>query len=197
MKNKGFTLIELLVVIAVVAILSVAVILSLNPTELMRQSRDSLRISDLNTVNRALGLYITSVNSAALASSTCGGGNPYSCCYLSTTQGNGTTTAKCGVFAATYSGGNGSSTATNYKNIDSAGWIPVNFKQLSFSSVFDALPVDPTNNTTYYYSYAATAAGGYKLTAFLESTKYAPKELNSSDGGTNDSAYEIGNNLAL
>ena len=47
--KKGFTLIELLIVIAIIAILAVVVVLVLNPAELLRQSRDSQRLSDIST----------------------------------------------------------------------------------------------------------------------------------------------------
>ena len=57
MNRKGFTLIELLVVIAILAVLAVAVTLILNPAELVRQGRDSTRLSDIGTVHRAIGLY--------------------------------------------------------------------------------------------------------------------------------------------
>ncbi|KKW47096.1 MAG: hypothetical protein UY99_C0042G0007, partial [Parcubacteria group bacterium GW2011_GWA1_59_11] len=43
--RSSFTLIELLVVIAIVAILSAVVIITLNPAELLKQSRDSNRLS--------------------------------------------------------------------------------------------------------------------------------------------------------
>src|ERR1700735_5458636 len=57
-KNRsGFTLIELLVVIAIIAILSVVVVLTLNPAELLRQARDSNRVSDFATIKSAMGLY--------------------------------------------------------------------------------------------------------------------------------------------
>ena len=46
-RRESFTLIELLVVLALVAILSVVVILTLNPAELIKQARDSNRLSDL------------------------------------------------------------------------------------------------------------------------------------------------------
>jgi len=59
MNTKAFTLIELLVVIAILAVLAVAVTLILNPAELIRQGRDSTRLSDLATINKALGLYQT------------------------------------------------------------------------------------------------------------------------------------------
>ncbi|HEY4526144.1 MAG TPA: prepilin-type N-terminal cleavage/methylation domain-containing protein, partial [Candidatus Paceibacterota bacterium] len=49
--RSSFTLIELLIVIAIVAILSTVVIITLNPAELLRQSRDSVRLSDLSLMN--------------------------------------------------------------------------------------------------------------------------------------------------
>jgi prepilin-type N-terminal cleavage/methylation domain-containing protein len=57
--RRGFTLIELLVVIAIIAILAVVVVLTLNPAELLRQSRDSNRVSDMATLTSALNLYNT------------------------------------------------------------------------------------------------------------------------------------------
>ncbi len=69
--KKGFTLIELLVVIAIIAILSVVVILTLNPAELLRQSRDSNRISDLSVTKSAIAFYLASVSSGiSIGSST-------------------------------------------------------------------------------------------------------------------------------
>jgi type II secretory pathway pseudopilin PulG len=54
MRRSAFTLIELLVVIAITEILSVVVMLTLNPAELLRQSRDSTRIADMGTLNTAV-----------------------------------------------------------------------------------------------------------------------------------------------
>src|SRR3989338_10096227 len=67
-NTTGFTLIELLVVIAIVAVLSVVVVLALNPAELLRQARDSNRISDLATLKSALSFYSTDVSGNALYS---------------------------------------------------------------------------------------------------------------------------------
>lgn len=57
-QRRGFTLIELLIVIAIIAVLSVVVILSLNPAELLRQARDSNRLSDMATLKSAIALYL-------------------------------------------------------------------------------------------------------------------------------------------
>ena len=60
--KKGFTLIELLIVIAILAVLSVAVVLVLNPAELLKQARDSTRISDMAAINSASYLYAYGCN---------------------------------------------------------------------------------------------------------------------------------------
>ncbi|MFA5099050.1 MAG: type II secretion system protein, partial [Candidatus Paceibacterota bacterium] len=57
-KPNSFTLIELVIVIAVLAILSAVVVITINPAEQMRSARDSSRMSDLQTINSAIGLYM-------------------------------------------------------------------------------------------------------------------------------------------
>ena len=44
---RGFTLLELLIVVGIIAILSTAVVLVINPLELLRQARDTNRLNDL------------------------------------------------------------------------------------------------------------------------------------------------------
>ena len=78
-KQKGFTLIELLVVIAIIAILAVVVVLTLNPAELLRQARDSNRVSDFATMKSALSLYATDVSTSTWM----GGGTSTSTIYTS------------------------------------------------------------------------------------------------------------------
>ncbi|MDP1706581.1 MAG: prepilin-type N-terminal cleavage/methylation domain-containing protein, partial [bacterium] len=55
--HKGFTLIELLVVIAILAILSVAVVLIIYPADIIRQSRDSNRLTDLANLSKAVNTF--------------------------------------------------------------------------------------------------------------------------------------------
>jgi len=52
--KKSFTLVELMIVIAILAILSAIVIFALNPAELFRKSRDSQRLTDINTLYKAI-----------------------------------------------------------------------------------------------------------------------------------------------
>lgn len=185
----GFTLIELLVVIAIIAILSVVVVLTLNPAEMLRQSRDSNRVSDLGTLRTAVSLSLVGGN-YNLASSSLG----YSACYLSTPSGTGTTTARCGIFTSAGFTSNSSGSAANYRKINSTGWVPVDFTQVAGGTPFGSLPIDPANNASYYYAYAANTAGLYELGALLESKKY-------TSGGnslvTTSTIYETGSTLAL
>ena len=64
-SHTGFTLIELLVVIAIIAILAVIVVLTLNPAQLLEQSRDANRLSDMATLTSALNLYATDQTGAS------------------------------------------------------------------------------------------------------------------------------------
>jgi prepilin-type N-terminal cleavage/methylation domain-containing protein len=168
---SAFTLIELLVVIAIIAILAVVVILTLNPAQLLAQSRDANRVSDVATLSSALNLYVTdqagtsgfslgNASNTAIsvfdpqASSTCGNlGLP----SLNTSTGQAWL---C-------------STSSTYRNINNAGWIPVNLSSISAGSPIGNLPVDPTNQTSSGLFYAYNANGSqFEVTANLESQKY-------------------------
>jgi prepilin-type N-terminal cleavage/methylation domain-containing protein len=56
--KKGFTLIELLVVIAIIGILMTAVVLAINPAEMMAKSRDSTRFSDMVSIRQAIDFAV-------------------------------------------------------------------------------------------------------------------------------------------
>jgi prepilin-type N-terminal cleavage/methylation domain-containing protein len=56
--SKGFTLLEILLVIAVIGILAAIVLVAINPNRQLALVRDTIRKSDLNTVNKALEQYL-------------------------------------------------------------------------------------------------------------------------------------------
>jgi prepilin-type N-terminal cleavage/methylation domain-containing protein len=192
-SRRAFTLIELLVVIAIIAVLSVVVILSLNPAELLRQSRDSQRISDLSTLNEVMSLYQEDVFNSSLGTA--------STSYISISDGSATSSAgdQCQAIGlpslpsgSVYHCANG----INYRNVSSTGWVPVNLNAISAGSPVGNLPVDPTNTSSsgFYYTYE-TNTSQYEFTAALESQKYQP--VAASDGGTYSDLYEKGTSLTL
>lgn len=185
--QKGFTLIELLIVIAVLAVLSAAVVLVLNPAELLKQSRDSTRISDLAAVNSAIALWVADVGQSTgwLTSSTCTSGTAF---------------PGAGVCV--------SSTSTVTTGV---GWVPIAFTGISGGSPLSKLPMDPNNgssncvsttpaNLCLYAYKASSTIGKYKLVANMESGKYssggsADVESNNKDGGTLSDWYELGSEM--
>lgn len=178
--KRGFTLIELLVVIAILAVLATAVVIILNPAELVKQGRDSTRISDLAALHSALALYLSDVSTASLGS--CSASNAR--CTANGTSPF-TTRSTCTVSTSTA--------------VSGAGWVDVNFNDISSGSPLSRLPIDPVNSTTYFYAYGCNdTSKTYEIDANMESSKYAAGgggdvESNNKDGGDNANWYEIGN----
>ncbi|HUC31264.1 MAG TPA: type II secretion system protein [Candidatus Paceibacterota bacterium] len=196
-RQKGFTLIELLVVIAIIAILAVVVVLTLNPAELLRQARDSNRISDFATLKSALALYSTDVSTTTSMD----GGTP-----LMLWSANPTVPVFGGVYSATtqgswaFLGGETAITTTTSRSVSGTGWIPVNLNAISSGAPIGTYPVDPVNTgTSSAYVYAATATT-WKVATMMESVKYktgGPNDVETNDGGNSIYVYEQGSNLGL
>lgn len=217
--DGGFTLLELLIVISIIAILSVALIFVINPAETLRKSRDAQRISDLNTMKTALGLYTTSTTAPYL-------GVLNSNVGCKTGSAGGTYAAGSRIWYsvvaaitdATLDNGSGSapvasssaSIATNTLT-DGTGWLPVNFDSLIGGSPISNLPLDPVNvvptadltnmsTTTLAYRYACNSSSlTYEIDTVLESDTYTTGSDNklTKDGGNRDSYYEVGTNLKI
>ena len=186
--KSSFTLIELLVVVAIIAILSVFVILTINPAELLKQGRDSQRVSDIATINSALNLYQVDQVTGSLGTA--------STTYISIPDNTATSTAgdQCQGLSlpALPSGWTYHCAASStYRNTDGTGWIPVNFTSISYGSPLGSLPTDPINSSsTAYYTY--TPGGSWQLTAIPESQKIRTTQANSLTG-----AITQGSNLSL
>jgi len=184
--TKSFTLIELLIVIAILALLMSIIVVAINPSELLKKSRDTKRISSLKSINDALSIFQTTKSNAST-------GVPFTI-YVSVPDSS-STCANLGLPALPIGYTYACSTLANYRKTDGTGWIPVNFDSLDIGSPISSLPIDPTNNisTGLYFTYIT--GGSWELISKFESLSYIEQVVN--DGGTDPSIYEVGTNFTL
>lgn len=183
----GFTLLELVISIGIMAIIGTAAVLVLNPAETFRQGRDINRISDLQTMNKALVYYQAAGGSAFGVHNTV---------YVSLPD-TSPTCANLGLPALNTGWSYACKPAASYRNVDGTGWTPVDFTstQGTVGVLFSTLPIDPVNtvNGGYYYTYIY---GTWTISAALESVKYLASSA-TNDGGCVATRFEVGNDLAL
>ena len=178
MQKKSFTLVELMIVIAILAILSAIVIFALNPARLFDNFRDSKRVTDITSINKAI-VFMESWNQSGITYGTS--------TYVYISLPDSSTTCSSYILPTLPAGYTYyCSNPTNYKNTDGTGWIPIDFTVSNSNKYLSALPVDPVNNTTYFYTYYS--GGSYELTALL-------KNSNTNSINDNDSlvgSYTLG-----
>ena len=196
-KKSGFTLLELLIVITILAILTLVVVLFINPVEMLKKSRDVQRMSDMATLNSAVNLFLqdhaTSTLSywGDLAPTTTPVDGPNARVKVSTPAG---TSGMSVVYGS-------SSTPTLS---DSTGWIKIDFGSVLSGPPISKLPIDPINASSTapnFYRYAFKANNTFEIDATLESDAYgtgsADDNKSAKDGGNNATRYEAGTDLKI
>ena len=115
-QNKSFTLIELLIVIGILAVLATTVLLVINPAQMVKQSRDANRITEINQINKALLLFQSFGGSSTNMGT-------HGTVYVSVPSDQ----ADCSDLSLPALGGGyvyACKPSTTYRNIDGTGWIP-------------------------------------------------------------------------
>ena len=219
-KQNGFTLLELLIVIAIIAILSVILVIVLNPSESLKKTRDAQRMSDLATLKKAIGLYVTMTPYPKLAGASniaCKGTTSDSSTwdtandkiyYSYPSDAPGAPITATSLDGVTFTSTPGQVTKAYLSRTDGTGWIPIDFSTIVGGSPISVLPVDPINtivdkaspkSTDLVYRYICSEKNlTYEVGATLESSAYTVADNKmAKDGGTADSYYEVGTGLGL
>jgi type II secretory pathway pseudopilin PulG len=171
--TKSFTLVELLIIVGLIAVLSVAIILAINPAELIKQTRDSQRLSNLTNLSKAISLYEADTNGQGFMGTS-------SVVYVSIPDTT-STCANLGLPQLPPSWSYRCVSSSTLQNIDGTGWIPINFNNLSFGKTLPKLPIDPINTTSSGNYYTYVSGGSFELTSLLESSKYQNLAINDGD----------------
>jgi len=186
-SDKGFTLVELLIVISILAALAAAVVVVINPAEMLRQGRDSTRMREIGTLHRAISMLRIDTPAAPLGSS-----NTIHVSIPSdspTCDNLGLPTPPPGWSYRCVS-------AANLRNIDNTGWIPIDFTVMPRGSPLASLPIDPVNTVASSNFYVFVTDGRtWTLASLMESERHAPSA--ARDGGTDAARFEAGTNLSL
>jgi prepilin-type N-terminal cleavage/methylation domain-containing protein len=182
-SQSSFTLVELLIVIGILAVLSTATVVVLNPAELLAQSRDSSRLIDLQSLNKSINMF--SIDGSGSQ------GSPNTV-YLSLPDPNSDCSSYAGLPPLPLNWFYHCVAEANLRKIDATGWLPINFSAMTLGSPLARLPIDPVNSSTYYYTF--TTGGSHKLTSLMEAQKH---EAAITDGGSMPGVFEIGSDLNL
>lgn len=165
-RKGGFTLIELLIVVAIIAILAIIIVIAINPARILEKSRDSQRFSDMTTLATAINLYLADGQ------------------VFPGDEDKTTNDAAC------------IADINACKKNDGSGWVPLNFSLVSSGAPLAALPIDPTNDATYFYEIGLNQGlKTYEISAAFESDSNTPKQ--AADGGDDANRYEVGTDLTI
>ena len=151
-NKNSFTLLELLIVIAIIAILAGTILVVINPSELLKQARDSKRVNDLSQLSNSINYLLTDTS----GNLDMDGPN-----YSNTCQGQSNQTIYLSLIDSTttcqnlINQGYLASPPTNWhyhcststkiaSKANGSGWLPIDFTQVS-SLQLSNLPLDPTN----------------------------------------------------
>ena len=186
-SKKSFTLIELLIVIAILALLMAIIIITINPAELLKQARDSKRVSSLKSLNNSLSIFQATRSTVSIGTA--------NVVYISIPDSSATC-ANLGLPTLPSGYTYACATSANYRKTDGTGWIPVNFDSLDIGSPISSLPIDPTNTTSTGLFFSYVVGSSWELVGGVESSKYQT-DAAQVDGGTSITSFEVGSALSL
>lgn len=165
-KGLGFSILELLIIIFVLVLIIIVVVIKVNPSKILQKSRDAQRFSDLSKLVVAVNLYLADNHNFEKLK------GPYSSIDAGFTNDEAR------------------------QKVDSYGWLPLNFLEISSGAPLDKLPLDPINDQIYHYRLGVSVAQKtYEINGLLEHSENKAKQ--TKDGGNNPNVYEVGTDLTI
>ena len=207
--HGGFTLVELIITIAIIAVLLFALVLVLDPLELIAQARDTRRVSDLEAMSSAID--IAKAELVGSSGTWDPDGNYDEACSGELDQrvfvsvpGDMTGTCISPPNDLPAGWNYGCAIAGSGTNIDGTGWLPIDLTAGGTTNVpISHLPTDPISTfaSGYYYTYVCDRSSrGFEITARMASKKHrtgGEGDVQSTDSGDDIFVYETGTDLNL
>ncbi len=168
-ERTGFTLIELLVVVGILAILTIAALIAINPLEMQRRSRDSARLTAIARLQSVIETYINDEGLGAFV-----GANDV------TSVGQGT--------------GKSQDCANNWVGVDLCQYlkqVPMDPQNDRSITVLDGTG-GRLNSTAGYAFFIDTDTGDYEICTYLEAENN--NDILADDSGNQADVFENGTN---
>jgi prepilin-type N-terminal cleavage/methylation domain-containing protein len=176
-SNKGFTLIELVIVIAIIAVLGTAVFLNIRPGEILSNSRNATRKSDVQNLVNAINKGLVSGDIS-----------------LVSTSGWKSSADASASFAVSGTG------FVPFNQAIASGTAKLDLSKLpSDPSNGNAIPnigevVQKVAGTATYKVAYCSDGKDFEVEVYLENDT---KNEMTNDGGNNPTAYEVGSNVLV
>jgi len=167
MDRKSFTLIELLIVLSILALIVGLLISIIKPAEIYKKTRDNQRIVDLNYLDSNIKSYLLLANPNTIYTT-----STLNKIFLSLKLPSSATNTDCRNYfpdLPSLPSGWTYVCSKNPTSTDGTGWIPINFQNYMLYSISN-LPLDPFNNSIYYYAFVASGTD-FILYTMLEDPK--------------------------
>lgn len=188
MSKKSFTLIELLIVIGILAILVVTILITLNPSEAQKKTRDTKRMKDLATLQAIVQQWINDGNEPF-----CTGGEYGRCTSDDIGVPNSQSCNSSWIKPVGCCGGVSVNLCDYAKSIPSD---PINYIGTYVNGKDDqGNPITTSSSQTQLYYQLKMLGSDYKIGVRQESKANADKVFN--DGGNNDAWVEAGSDMSL
>jgi len=190
MDRKSFTLIELLIVLSILALIVGLLISIIKPAEIYKKARDNQRIVDLNYLDSNIKSYLLLANTNTIYTT-----STLNKVFLSLKLPSSATNTDCRNYfpdLPSLPSGWTYVCSKNPTSTDGTGWLPINFQNYMLYSISN-LPLDPFNNSTYYYAFIASGTD-FILYTMLEDPK---NQASKNDQDNYPHLYSVGTNKRL